>query len=129
MIEINRNKLAKAVEKARKVKNFVHMIEFRIYEVTTPELRAYTVAFQTRDGKKFATCTCKAGKLNVPCHHIAAALALHLVIASNHAKPQPVEDNLLTFKPREILIRRDCDHSTCKTSRCEKGQRVGAIAI
>jgi hypothetical protein len=136
MIEINKERLSKAVEKARKVRNFVHMIQFRLYEVTTPELRAYQVAFEVRDGKKFANCNCKAGKRNQPCYHMAAAVALHLAVAQMRAeaeKPQAaaqqVESNLLTFKPREILIKRDCNHATCKTSRCEREQRIGGIAV
>jgi hypothetical protein len=126
MIELQREKLSKAIEKAKQVRNFVHMIRFRVYEVTTPDLRAYQVAFEVRDGKKFASCNCKAGKHSIPCYHIAAAVVLHLAVAKMYAdqKPEPKPE-----VPRDILIKRDCNHQVCKTSRCEREQRIGGIAV
>jgi len=136
MIELRPDRMRKAIAKARTTRCMVRMIEFRRYIVTTPDLINYYVRFEARDGKKYATCTCRAGKLNMPCYHLAASYPVHAAIARMRAeaeKPeaaaQPANTNLIQFKPRDVLIRRDCNHQECKTSRCEKGQRIGAIAI
>jgi hypothetical protein len=138
MIELQREKLSKAIAKARKVRTHVRMVAWRKYQVRTPENRTYTVTFDARDGKKFASCTCPAGDHNQECYHIAAAVVLHLAIAwikaeSEKPKPQPATPKApapaRSAPSRAILVRRDCNHQDCKTSRCEKGQRIGGIDV
>src|SRR5215813_2465386 len=85
MIELQRNRFSKAIEKAKAVKNFVRMIRFQQYEVMTPKLDAYVVTIWTNNGRRVAACTCQAGKKNLPCYHIASAAALHLAVEP----PQP----------------------------------------
>lgn len=123
--------MSKAIAKAKQVRNHVHMIRFRVYEVITPELRAYTVSFEVRDGKKLASCTCKAGRANQACYHVAAAVVLHMAVAKMYAdqQKQQAETPKPATAPRDILIRRDCNHQECKTTRCEKGQRIGGIDV
>jgi hypothetical protein len=133
MIELQPDQLSKAIAKARKVRTHVHMLAWRKYQVRTPENRIYHVTFDTRDGKKLAACTCPAGDRDQACYHIAAAVVLHLAIAKTYAdQQQPTEPKPAAPPARtsqQILVRRDCTHSTCKTSRCEKGQRIGGIDV
>jgi hypothetical protein len=130
MIELQPDRMSKAIAKARQVRNHVHMIRFRQYEVTTPELNAYQVSFEVRDGKKLASCNCKAGQRNLPCYHIASAVALHLIVAKAHAEQQKQSETPKPAPaPRDILVRRDCNHKECKSSRCDREVRIGGIAI
>jgi hypothetical protein len=131
MIELQRETMSKAIEKAHRIRNHVHMIRFRLYEVITPELRAYQVAFEVREGKKFASCNCKAGKRSIPCYHVAAAVVLHMAVAKMYADQhkQQAEAPKPAPAPRDILVRRDCAHQECKSSRCEKGEHIGGIAV
>ena len=94
MIELQRDRFSKAIEKARTVKNFVRMIRFQQYEVITPKLDAYTVTNWANNGRTVATCSCKAGAKNLPCYHVASAAGLHQVVTTSRqilppAKAQP----------------------------------------
>ena len=43
---------------------------------------------------------------------------------------QELEQGTITDTPHgQILINRDCSHTTCKTSRCERGTTYEGIAI
>ena len=43
---------------------------------------------------------------------------------------QELEQGQMVDTPHgEILINRDCNHSSCKTTRCERDVRVGGIAV
>ncbi len=57
-------KLEKAITKARTVKTRVHVNCFGSYSVSNKTTGAtYTVTCEKRDGKRFASCTCRAGEL------------------------------------------------------------------
>ncbi len=79
-------KLEKAITKARTVKPRVHVNCFGSYTVTNKRTGAtYTVTCEKRDGKRFASCTCRAGELGRACYHLAAAVAAHIQLASERA--------------------------------------------
>ena len=75
-----------AITKARTVKPFVRVRHFGSYTVTNKQTGAsYTVECGKRDGKRFASCTCKAGERGTPCYHVAAAAAAHVQLATERA--------------------------------------------
>jgi len=79
-------KLENAINKARTVKPRVRINQFGSYIVTNKATGAtYTVECQKRDGKRFASCTCKAGERVQACYHIAAAVSAHLQLAAERA--------------------------------------------
>jgi hypothetical protein len=56
--------LEKAIRKARTVKPRVHVNCFGSYSVSNKQTGAtYAVTCEKRDGKRFASCTCRAGEL------------------------------------------------------------------
>ncbi len=80
------DKLQNAINKARTVKPRVRVNQFGSYIVSNKETGAsYTVECAKRDGKRFAACTCKAGKRGQACYHIAAAVSAHLQLAAARA--------------------------------------------
>jgi len=83
------DQLQKAIERAKASKLFVHAGSFfRQYKVTNRKTGAqYTVDFFLRNGKRFGHCTCKAGKHNKECKHIAAAAGLHIMRAAQATLP------------------------------------------
>jgi hypothetical protein len=84
MIEINTQNTAKAIEKARKTKPLVKVIEFRHYQVTNKITGAtYTVKFSKINNRKFAECDCKSIKV---CYHIGASIGFHIVLAEQTIK-------------------------------------------
>jgi hypothetical protein len=100
MIEITTEKLSRAITKAKKVRNHVRMIDWRKYEVTTPEQHVYSVTFDVQGSHKMAHCTCAAGAKNLPCYHIAGAVALHCYIARAKAQAEPIcEPTPATTRP------------------------------
>jgi uncharacterized Zn finger protein len=85
MIQIqSQEQLEKAIERARKGKLFVQpTAASRQYRVTNRLTGAqYTVDFFLRNRKRFGHCTCKGGESHRACKHLAAALGLHLYVAS-----------------------------------------------
>jgi uncharacterized Zn finger protein len=62
-----------AITKARTVKPRVHVNCFG----------SYTVTCEKRDGKRFASCTCRAGELGRACYHLAAAVSAHIQLADD----------------------------------------------
>ena len=79
-------KLENAINKARTVKPRVHVNKFGSYIVTNKATGAtYTVECAKRDGKRFASCSCKAGDCGQVCYHIAAAVSAHLQLAAERA--------------------------------------------
>jgi hypothetical protein len=90
VIELQADRLSKAIAKANKVRNHVRMLAWRKYEVRTPEQHTYTITFDVQEGKKLAHCTCAAGAKNLPCYHIAGAVALHCYIAKAKAQAEPI---------------------------------------
>lgn len=79
-------KLENAINKARTVKPRVRVEHFGRYTVTNKTTGAtYTVECQKRDGKRFASCSCKAGERGQACYHLAAAVSAHLQLAAERA--------------------------------------------
>jgi hypothetical protein len=79
-------KLTNAINKARTVKPLVRVVKFGIYTVTNKATGAtYNVECIKHDGRRFASCTCKAGERGQACYHIAAAVSAHLQIAVERA--------------------------------------------
>jgi uncharacterized Zn finger protein len=90
MIELkNATQLTNAIERAKAGRLFVQATDrFRQYTVTNRETGArYNVQFMLSAGRRFATCTCKAGLNGQACKHVAAAVALHLYIAAQRVVP------------------------------------------
>jgi hypothetical protein len=78
--------IEKAITKARTVKPRVHVNCFGSYTVTNKTTGAtYTVTCEKRDGRRFASCTCKAGELGRACYHVAAAAGIHVQLATEQA--------------------------------------------
>jgi uncharacterized protein YjhX (UPF0386 family) len=79
-------KLENAITKARTVKPLVRVARFGSYTVTNKATGAtYTVECVKRDGKRFASCSCKAGERGQACYHIAAAVSAHIQLATERA--------------------------------------------
>jgi len=75
-----------AITKARTVKPFVRIRRFGCYTVTNKQTgTTYTVECTKRDGKRFASCSCKAGERGQACYHVAAAAAAHVQLAADRA--------------------------------------------
>ncbi len=80
------DKLENAINKARTVKPRVRVNKFGSYTVTNKATGTiYTVECAKRDGKRFASCTCKAGERGQACYHVAAAVSAHLQLAVERA--------------------------------------------
>jgi len=78
--------MEKAINKARTVKPFVRVNRFGSYTVTNKQTGAtYTVECMKREGKRFASCSCKAGERGNACYHVAAAVAAHIQLAAEAA--------------------------------------------
>jgi uncharacterized Zn finger protein len=85
MIQLrDEQQMSRAIAKARVVKPLVRVRGWRQYEVTNKATGAsYEVTFDVRNGARLASCTCPAGQAGrVPCYHIAASAAGHLMIAA-----------------------------------------------
>jgi hypothetical protein len=79
-------KLENAIAKARTVKTRVRVNAFGSYTVTNKQTGAtYTVTCEKRDGKRFAHCSCEAGKRGRACYHLAAVLGVHIQLATEQA--------------------------------------------
>jgi hypothetical protein len=74
--------IQKAIERARTIKPFVRAVCFGRYEVSGSKGGFYTVLCYRNRGQKIVDCTCKAGQAGKPCFHSAAALGLHLYVAT-----------------------------------------------
>lgn len=87
MIEITRENIQKAIDRAKQTKPRVKVIQFRLYSVTNKETGAnYTVKFSKISNKKFAECSCKCGqKGKFVCKHIGASIGIHIVLAAQTA--------------------------------------------
>ena len=89
MIEIKRNEaMSKAIEraKARHPKVIVVNATARAYVVTGSRGDNYLVRFEVVNGRKLASCTCKAGERGSLCYHVAAAAAVNLGIQAMRAQ-------------------------------------------
>ncbi len=79
MLEITKENIEKAVERAKQSNLLVKTIQFRTYKVTNrTNGKSYTVNFYKVSGKKFAECDCPA---TVICKHIGGSIGWHVVLA------------------------------------------------
>jgi hypothetical protein len=89
MIQLKTAKrMRNVIDKARMVKPRVSVNHFGSYTVTSKKMGAsYTVTCERRAGAglRLAHCTCIAGELGRACHHVAAAVAWHIVLAAERA--------------------------------------------
>jgi hypothetical protein len=83
MIKLTQEKLARAIERARKLRPFVTFLDLdeRLYVVCSATgLNEYQVRFSVQGKEKFADCNCQAGKNGMACYHVAAAAAVNIGI-------------------------------------------------
>ena len=92
MIELtSKEKIAKAIDKARQQKPRVRVIAFGLYAVQNKETGAtYEVVCERRGNRRFAGCNCKAGERDLPCYHLAAAVGVHSQLAEAKRAAQAV---------------------------------------
>ncbi len=84
MLEITKQNIQKATERAKQNKMLVKCLEFRRYSVTNrTNGNQYEVSFNKIAGRKFADCSCPA---TVICKHIAASLPHHVVYAEQMSR-------------------------------------------
>jgi uncharacterized Zn finger protein len=106
MIELKHTaQLDKAIARAKAADLFVQATDrFRQYTVTNRATGAeYNVQFVVSAGRRFATCTCKAGLNQQLCKHVAGAAALHLYIAAQHVAPQrPLAEAVLVGRTPQV---------------------------
>ncbi len=76
--------LTTAIERAKNSNLLVQLTSFfRQYRVTNRDNgNTYVVDFFVENGKRFGGCTCKAGRKNQACKHLAAAAGLHICRAA-----------------------------------------------
>jgi hypothetical protein len=83
MIELkSKEKVAKAIERAKARHPRVMVRRFGEYQVTGSAGNLYTVRCERRDGVKVVDCECVAGQYGTPCFHAMAAASVHIGIAS-----------------------------------------------
>lgn len=57
----------------------------RVYAVTTPEGKVYSVLMEHEEGQRFATCSCKASERGLGCYHLLSAANLDSRITGYHS--------------------------------------------
>jgi hypothetical protein len=84
MIQLkSKEQMARAIQRARKLKPFVRVRGFRWYEIKSSKGDSiYTIHFYKRGRQKLGECNCKAGEQGYICYHLAGAAAVHLGIAA-----------------------------------------------
>jgi hypothetical protein len=93
MIELrSREQFKRAAERTRKLKPFVRVRGFRWYEVQSSNGReVYTIHFWESiigSGHILGERTCKGGENGFICYHLAAAIPVHLWMASTRGPSQ-----------------------------------------
>ncbi len=100
MIELNYSdqKLQNAIERAR-----ANRTTLLIQRTSVPRKyvcvnkingNRYLTSFYRENGKRYGTCNCKAGKLNIICKHIAAAAGLNMCLAEQGLLEKTVVNTL-----------------------------------
>lgn len=82
MLEITRANLQRAIARAKQVRPHVTWLGGRNFAVTGSTGNEYAVSFVVVDGRKLASCGCKAHRRGLPCFHVAAAAAVNVMIQS-----------------------------------------------
>jgi hypothetical protein len=88
MIQIQRNEaMSKASERAKAHHPKVSIISAsqRVYTVKGSKGDTYVVRFEVINGRKLASCECKAGERGSLCYHVAAAAAVNIGIQAMRA--------------------------------------------
>jgi hypothetical protein len=83
MIELkSKEQMAKAIERAKARHPRVTVKKFGVYQVTGSAGNLYTVRCERRGNVKVVDCECVAGQFGSECFHAAAAVSVHIGIAS-----------------------------------------------
>lgn len=83
MIELrSREQMAKAIERAKARHPRVTVKKFGEYQVTGSAGNLYTVRCERRGSVKVVDCECVAGQFGSACFHAAAAVSVHIGLAS-----------------------------------------------
>lgn len=101
LIELrSEQQMARAIERARKLKPFVKVIGFRWYEVKSSDRKSiYTIHFYNRpNGRMLGECNCKGGERGFICYHLAGAAAVQIGIAAMRATSEA--DRIITEADR-----------------------------
>ena len=94
MIALKQDKLKNAIARAKKLHPRVDYLWWRTHLVTSPNSRnQYLVKFQVTDGQQFGLCTCKAGEVNMPCFHLAAAASVQIGVVAMRRAAQTSSDS------------------------------------
>ena len=89
MIQLTKDSLKKAIERAKELRPRVLYVENRTFEVESAsgtkdpiedKPKSYVVELAIINRKPFGRCTCKAGQNFRPCYHLAAAAAVNIGI-------------------------------------------------
>ncbi|MDQ3821123.1 MAG: SWIM zinc finger family protein [Acidobacteriota bacterium] len=75
----SKEQISRAIENARALHPKVRMVSFGEYLVTGSKGDTYTVLCYRAGGEKIVDCSCPSRK---PCKHAAAALPLHIHLAT-----------------------------------------------
>jgi hypothetical protein len=82
----SKEQMARAIDRARKLKPFVRVRGFRWYEVRSSKGdEVYTIHFYKQGKQRFGECNCKAGEQGYICYHLAGAAAIHIGLAAMRA--------------------------------------------
>lgn len=74
--------IQKAIERAKAIHPKVRVRSFGEYEVTGSTGSTYTVRCERRNSLKVIDCSCVAGTFGTPCFHAAAAIPMHMLMAT-----------------------------------------------
>jgi hypothetical protein len=90
MIELKKETMTNAIEKARHNRCHVKPLAFRQYAVTTPKGDTYLVTFDLQNGRKLGQCGCPAAEHERVCYHLAAAVQAHCMIMAMRQQAEPL---------------------------------------
>jgi hypothetical protein len=82
-----REQLEKAINRAKKIKPLVRMIQFGTYSVRSSDGQSfYTVRLSRNSlGEKVVDCSCRGGERGLVCFHSCSALEMHGTLAKRRA--------------------------------------------
>lgn len=82
MIRLEANKMAKAIEKARRLRPRVIWLGGRDFKVIGASGDSYKVSFAVANGVKLGGCNCAAGQSGMVCYHLASAAQVNIIVQS-----------------------------------------------
>lgn len=77
--------IKRAIETARRRHTSVRFVQFGVYDVRGTAGNFYRVTCERMAGERVVCCGCVAGEFGSPCYHAAAALSLHVGLATQRA--------------------------------------------